>query len=232
MAELFDHDAMKMEETVPAIVEESLVSKAIDKGLDAESIKMLIELANKQEDRRAKQDFDYNFSQMQSELPAITKTAKGYNYMYARLEDLQKLCNPIISKHGFSYSWREESIDSGKRTILSIKGYGYVQENFFDAPILTGTTQMNSVQVAGAMSTYGRRYTFIAGFGLTVEGEDNDAEFDVNEELQKYITLINTAPDIKRLSEVFSEAWNAYKTNKIAAKILSSSKDARKKALA
>ena len=232
MAELFNHDAVKMEETSPAIVEESLVSKAIDKGLDAESIKMLIELANKQEDRKAKQDFDYHFSLMQSELPAISKSAKGYNYMYARLEDLQRVCNPIISKHGFSYSWREESIESGKRTILSIRGYGYVQENFFDAPVLTGNSQMNPVQVAGAMSTYGRRYTFIAGFGLTVEGEDNDAEFNVDEELQKYITLINTAPDIKRLSEVFSEAWNAYKTNKIAAKILSASKDARKKALA
>ena len=33
----------------------------------------------------------------------------------------------------------------------------------------------NAIQIAGAQSTYGRRYTFVAGFGIVLEGEDSDA---------------------------------------------------------
>ena len=207
MPELFEQEAVKMETDVAVVPDTNpMIMAAIDGKLDAESIKMLIELSNKQEDRRAKQEFDSNFSAMQSELPSIAKSAKGYDYKYARIEDLQRACNPIISKYGFSYSWREETIPTGKRTILAIHGHGYTRENFFDAPELTGTKQMNPIQVAGAMSTYGRRYTFIAGLGLTVEGEDSDAFISddagsLTIDLREYINSGKLTPEAVKVIE-------------------------------
>ena len=207
MADLFDATPTDI---VP--VDNSLLMKAVENKMDAESIRMLVELANKQEDRRAKQDFDFNFSRMQSSFPSIVKGKSALNrdgstmYKYAPLEELQAICNPIISAHGFSYSWKEEAIEAGKRTILSIRGYGHVQENYFDAPMIQGTGITNPIQVAGIMSTYGKRYTFISGFGLTVAGEDTDGAIPTDEgaltiDLREYINSGKLTADAVKVIE-------------------------------
>jgi hypothetical protein len=204
--ELFPvEDAKPMTDVAIVEADAPLVRLAIENKADPSVIERLVDLMNKQEDRRAKQEFDLHFAAMQAELPIITKRKEAKNqsevmYVYAPLEVLQRACNPIISRHGFSYSWREEAIEGkSKRTILAIRGYGHVQENYFDAPEISGTSRMNPIQVAGAMSSYGRRYTFIAGFGLTVEGEDLDGqtldEGSLRMDLQEYIKSGKLSPE-------------------------------------
>ena len=153
----------------------SLLHMAIDKNLDVERLRQLIDLRAQEEARQAKLAFDEHFSQMQAEFQAVKRSKQGYGYKYAPVEALQSAYGPIIAKHGFSYRWREEMIEGGvKRTIMTTSGWGHSQENTFDCPPLDGTERMNQVQIMGAMSTYGRRYTFIAGFGAIVEDEDDD----------------------------------------------------------
>ena len=152
-----------------------LMEKAVESG-NIETIDRLLTLRAREEERQARLAYSRCFSAMQAEFVACKRDKKGYDYSYAPIETLQKAYGPIIAKHGFSYRWREETIETGKRCVMTIShAEGHSEENYFDIPALVGTKQMNAVQIAGAQSTYGRRYTFIAGFGVIIEDEDSDA---------------------------------------------------------
>ena len=151
-----------------------LIAMAVENGADVDKLEKLIALKNQEEERAARRAFDVNFTAMQAEFTPVGKSKKGHGYKYAPIETLQKHHNASITAHGFSYRWREEAIKAGKRCIMRISGWGHSEENSFDIPPLEGTDRMNEVQVVGAMSTYGRRYTFISGFGIIIEDEDDD----------------------------------------------------------
>jgi hypothetical protein len=159
---------------VEANAGDRLIALAIEHGADVDKLEKLIALKNQEEERAAKKEFDIHFTDMQAEFTAVAKSKQGHGYKYAPIEVLQKHYNEGITSHGFSYRWREEAVDTGKRCIMRISGWGHAEENSFDIPKLQGTNRMNDVQAAGAMSTYGRRYTFVAGFGVIIEDEDDD----------------------------------------------------------
>ncbi len=163
---------------------DSLVRLAIEKGIDVDNLQRLINMRNAEIERQAKLDFQTNFAIMQSRFGSVSREKQGYGYKYAPIELLQKTFGPIIAEHGFSYSWREslvENMPDWKRCILTISGYGYSQENHFDIPPVERTKQMNAVQAVGAMSTYGRRYSFISGFGIIIDDEDPDGRVLVSD---------------------------------------------------
>jgi hypothetical protein len=155
---------------------DEIMLRAIETG-NVDALEKLIDLRAKEEARQAQLTFEEEFANMQASFTPIkrTKKNKGTSSNYAPLDELQKHFGPTISKHGFSYRWDEENYEGGKKTTMFISGYGHTKENSFFVPQLEGTRAMNSVQVAASMSTYGQRYTFVAGFGITIEGEDTDA---------------------------------------------------------
>lgn len=158
-----------------------LMNIALQSGT-VEQLEKLIELKNGEEERAAKKKFDLNFSKMQAEFKPAQRSKAGDKAKYAPVETLQKQYGPIIADHKFAYRWSETPVgEGGLRVKLSISGYGYTQENFKDLPAYepdkggtSGKPIMNSLQAEGARSTYGRRYTFISGFGLIIEDEDDD----------------------------------------------------------
>lgn len=229
-----DLPAVKEADAVAAAHQGDLVAMAIDRDLDIEKLRALIEMRNQQEERENKRAFDAAFARMQSQFETVRRTKKGHDYKYAPLEVLQKAYGPVISRNGFSYRWREEAIEGGgKRTIMRISGYGHAEENYFDAPKLEGTRAMNAVQVAGAMSTYGRRYTFLSGFGVIVEDEDDDGRPLGAEDVKRIspaIAQIKAASDAEELKEVFFAAYQATTDNALR-KLLTDAKDERKREL-
>jgi len=203
MSDLFEQDAVPM---IPdhgkAVVASELTSdKLLAMGLDKVGLEVLerfIALRNAEEERRARIAFEEHFSKMRAELPGVAKKKDNgaTKSKYAPVEDIQRACDPVIHAHGFSYSWREEALpnDTGKRVWMDISGYGHTRSNFFDCPKISGNNAQNPIQVAGAMSTYGRRYTFISGFGIIVEGEDSDGQISdditiLRLEMGKYLEM-------------------------------------------
>ena len=160
--------------------EDKLLAMVLEKG-NIEVLERFIALREREQERQAHLAFDEHFALLQADLQPVVKSKIAKNgdkkmYAYAPLDALQTACNPVIFKHGFSYTWREEALEEkAKRTILIISGWGWSRETSFDSPLITGTNVQNAIQVAGAQSTYGRRYTFVAGFGIVLEGEDSDA---------------------------------------------------------
>jgi len=209
-------DAVPME--APTDPNDRMIWLAIQGNADVEKLERLIALKNSEEARQAKKAFDEHFAVMQSEFTAVKKGSEAYNadkkqvmYKYAPLDVLQKHFNPIIHKHGFSYRWREEGIESGKRCVLRISGYGHSEENFFDVPKIDGTRQMNAIQVVGAMSTYGERYTFIGGFGLIIENEDNDATFEDGVKYAEQIKMLDAETDLEPLKALGKKFYRELK---------------------
>jgi hypothetical protein len=151
-----------------------------DAGDRVALMEKLIAMKYADEDRQARLLFEEHFAQMQAVLPVVTKRKEngGSKSKYAPIEDIQAQWDPIIRSHGFSYSWREEVVPEfdGKRILLDVMGYGHTKTNYFDSPRIDGNSAQNKIQVAGAMSTYGRRYTFVSGMGGRVEGEDSDGQ--------------------------------------------------------
>ena len=193
-----------------------LLKMAIDKDLDVEKFKQLIDLQNQQEERQCKKDFDFHFAKMQKEFKPVQRTKSGYSNKYAPLEDLQTQYSPIISDHGFSYKWKELTIDTGKRVILIITGYGYTDsDTTFDVPNLEKTNQMNSIQVLAAMSSYGKRYTFTSGFGIIIEDEDTDGNLTFNDgvEYAEQIVWLKSCTSKADLLDVFKKIVEELKKN-------------------
>jgi len=183
-----------------------LIRLAIDRDADIDKLERLIALRDREEAKNAKRDFDLAFAAMQSEFKAVGRSKQGYDYRYAPIEVLQRAYGPIIADHGFSYRWREEAIENGgKRCIMTVTGHGHSEETSFDVPKIDGTKQMNPVQVAGAMSTYGRRYTFIAGFGVIIDDEDDDAgslSFDDGVSYSEYVNALEAETDLESLRQI------------------------------
>ena len=204
---------------------DQLMLKVIESG-SVESLERFIALKEREESRHAALEFDKHFSEMQAGFGTVERTKKGYGYAYAPLEELQRAYNPVIFEHGFSYSWNEEAIESGKRCTMKISGYGSSRSNSFDIPPLTGTKQMNPVQIAGAMSTYGRRYSFISGFGVIIADEDTDAvpeapATDVSDRIQR----LKACKDLKELMKAWTEIYPTVTGDARAIGILSAVKD-------
>lgn len=208
-------------------------------SLTAHDLEVVVGLYREQQEREAKRVFDEHFAVMQAEFKPVQRTKKGDKARYAPLDELQKEYGPIIAKHGFSYRWSEESIADGKLdVILTISGYGHSQSNHKILPAYipdTGNTSgkpiMNDLQAEGARSTYGQRYTFIAGFGLIIEDMDSDGALTFEDGL-KYaaeITLIRESADMEQLQANFAMTYKKLDTE--GRQIISREKDKRKKEL-
>jgi len=208
-----------------------LMLKVVESG-NIEALERFIQLRERETSRQASLLFDEHFSIMQAEFGAVARSKKAYGYNYAPLEALQRSYNPVIFKHGFSYSWDEEAIEGGKRCTMKISGHGSSRSNSFDIPQLDpvvsreGKVKQNAVQVAGAMSTYGRRYSFISGFGVIIDDEDHDAvtqeeATDVSERVQK----LKACKDLKELMAAWTEIYPTVTGDARAIGILSAVKD-------
>ena len=213
---------------------ESLLQMAISQDIDVEKLDKLIELKNREEERQCKKDFDYHFAEMQRKFKPVKKSKEGYGYNYAPLEQLQKEYGDIIAQHGFAYRWREEPLnEGGKRIVLIISGWGHTDEKTtFDIPALDATKQQNKAQVLGSMTTYGKRYTFMSGFGIIVEDEDDDTaslNFEDGVQYSNEIQQIRSCSTLDELKEVFGLLYKSL--DRQGKQIITIEKDKKKKGL-
>ena len=152
--------------------------------INPETLRQFIEIFREEQNWQSNLLFDRAFAAMQAEFSPVKKgrpvrdKSGKIAYYYAALEDLQNQFGPTIAKHGFSYSFSDSALpdtNGWRRVTIRIAGHGAARESSADMPPVQGTRLMSAQQCLGAQNTYARRYAFISGFGLVVEGEDNDA---------------------------------------------------------
>jgi hypothetical protein len=203
--ELFPNLPATKEETAPAVTrEDALLSTVLASG-NIEVLERYIALRKSEEERQAAILFDQDFSKLQAELPAVAKSKdnKGTRSKYAPLEDCQAKWDPFIQRNGFAYSWRYEPQDNGDlRVFIDIRKHGHVRTAYVDMPVMQGVTSregnavQNPLQVQGVRMSYGRRYSYAAGFGGRIEGEDSDGQItDDVEQLRLDLTALTEERD-------------------------------------
>lgn len=221
---------------------EQLLKLAIDKDLDVAKLEKLIDLANQQEERAAKRDFDEHFAAMQKQLipvskdRAVTNEAGKELYQYATLDQVIATVGPILTDHGFSYRWEEESILEGKekRVTCIISGWGFEKRTTIDIPIQPSTKFTNQVQQRGSATKYGMRYSFKAAVGIVDEAEDNDARgSEEREEIyREYISAIRECETQEKLKRVYNGIFKALEGDEHGRSIMREVKNQQKEKIA
>jgi len=170
---------------------ESLIAKAIESNVPIETMERLLAMRTQLKEEAAREAFQRDFANMQSELSEIQKTkivkdkAGKKLYSYAPLESIIKQTKGVIAKYGFSYDFDTENSENGQsiKIICAVSHVeGFTKKKIISIPIDKG--YMTEIQKTGSTITYGKRYCFCNAFGIMTGDEDTDANVgapDTNE---------------------------------------------------
>jgi len=179
-----------------------LLEKAIEKGLDVDSLNKLMEMQFMYDEREAKKAFDESLSRFQSICPTIKREKEvkynQVNYKYATLEAIRDQIREALNECGFSYRWSItdrtlETVDGKADAIqadcILTHVQGHSEHNAMTAyPDTSGSK--NSIQSRGSTVTYLQRYTLIGVLGLTSADSDTDGQGTGGFDLLQYNALV------------------------------------------
>lgn len=153
-----------------------LIQMAVEKG-QMDSIERLMDLQERWEANAARKAYFAAMAQFKQECPGIEKRGKADRYEYPKLEDIQTVVTPILSKHGLSVSFDAEQGEGTLRSIIHISHVsGHVETRHFTVPIPKGRGT-NAAQDMGAANSYARRYGLANALDLRILGVDNDGHY-------------------------------------------------------
>ena len=162
---------------------ENMVSSG---NFDVSVARELIEMQKDIMKQQAIINFNHDFALMSKRIPVIAKSKKAHTTMYAPLEDIVKVVQPILSEHGFSvsFSTQQNSLDSVTVTCTLMHKDGHSTSTELQLPTKAVNSSMNAMQAIGAAITYGKRYT-ISGLLNISTGDDCNNGFAVNAKTSK-----------------------------------------------
>lgn len=155
-----------------------MVEKALTSGAGVEVLERLLALQERWEVGLAKKSFSNAMSEMRAELPKILKDHKvsfgTTNYKHEDLGDMVESLNPVMSKHGLSFSWRTENptLTTVKVTCIVTHRDGHSEETSLIGPNDTSGGK-NAIQGIGSSTSYLERYTLKAILGMASSHDDD-----------------------------------------------------------
>jgi hypothetical protein len=155
---------------------------AKDPNVPVDKLERLVSLQERVMAKNAEAEFHAALSEMQAELPTIGERggikdrAGNVQSSYALWEDVNRAILPILKKHGFSLTFRQES----KENAICVTGVlahrnGHSERTSITLPADTSGSK-NAVQAVGSSVSYGKRYTAGMLLNLTSCGEDDDGK--------------------------------------------------------
>lgn len=183
--EIIQKPSAAMAPAAPESNIEILLRAAVESKLDVASIKELVALKNAEEDRLAKRAFSVSMAAFRGDMPAIRKSMPGQHGvthagtktrgMFAPIDTITPILDPVASKHGFWYRFNRE-VYEGKDYIACIVTHvgGHEEKSRFPAPADTGPGR-SAIQAVASGESYARRYSLTAAFAITCADPDDDA---------------------------------------------------------
>ncbi len=156
-----------------------LLEKAIEKGLEIESLEKLMDLQERWEKGQAVKAFHNAMTQFQANKPKLIKSKQAdfgpgkAKYNYNPLPKIQEAVDPILSECGLSYRWeRKESPNLIRITCVVSHVDGHSEETWMEAgPDASGGK--NPLHAIGSARSYMKRYTLEDAFGLSSDDDDD-----------------------------------------------------------
>lgn len=175
-------------------------------SVDVDKLTKLYDLQKQWEANEAKKDFDRAMSAFRAEVPAIKKTRKAHNSMYAGLAETLAVIQHILSKHGLSHSWRNDQA-GGAITVTCIVSHnsGHSEQTSMIAESDKSGSK-NSIQAIGSTTTYLQRYTLFSILGLASTDDDDDGSGSSAVDIDQIITLMESAKTLAQLDSAAKHA--------------------------
>lgn len=155
---------------------------ASDPNVDVQKVEKLLDMYERIVARQALSAYNAALAKMQPELPIIgerggIKDRQGeVQIRYALWEDIVGIITPILSKHGFSLSFRTAGIEGGVLvTGVLAHAAGHIEQTSLPVELDT-TGSKNKVQAMGSSVSYGQRYTARALLNLRTGDVDDDGK--------------------------------------------------------
>ena len=163
---------------------DALIALAIQHGSAIDAIERLVALRDKQNAEVARNAYNAAMSHFQSECPTVEKKKEAKDgrgvvmYKFATLENIVEAVAPLLSRHGFSYTFKN---DQTEKDIIEVScvvthALGHSETTTFKVPTSGGTSMMSAPQKIASALTFAKRYTFTGAFGIVSGDEDKDGK--------------------------------------------------------
>lgn len=162
---------------------QTLLSIAIEKGVDVVQLEKLMDLQERWEKKEAKKAFLTAMSLFQSKVPELkknkkvdfaTKTGGRMVYNYAELGEIDATIKDALAECGLSKKWEIADIDGQIAVSCIVSHTGGHSEVTTMKAEKDASGQMNGIQQRGSAITYLQRYTLIGALGITTASNDVD----------------------------------------------------------
>jgi hypothetical protein len=170
----------------------ALMHMAIDRGLPAAELKELFALHERMTDREAANEFNRALAAFRAECPKIhqnrtaqitTSSGGSYSFTYAELDEITRIVDPILVKHGFSYTWDSETNEKALLTSTFILTHvnGHSRRTHFTVPT-ENKSGMSPQQKIGAADSFAKRKSMCNGLGIVTTDNEIDPQAEAEAE--------------------------------------------------
>ena len=151
------------------------------RGVPVETIKEMVGLVERFEDRKARKVFVQSFLEFRKACPVLVKSRPVVDkhgkhlYDYANFEDVVRAVEMVLLANGFTYRFDSEELESGKvKTTCTLEHVGgHSVQASFTCRVMTGSSLMSNTQCDGGTVSTGKRYALLAALGIPTEGDDD-----------------------------------------------------------
>jgi len=181
-------------DAIPAIAQSevgatlAVLHKAVESGVDADSLSKILDMQERILDRAAAQEFADALAEFQNDCPLMqrtstasiaTKSGAKYSYKFAALDEIAKTIQPVLHRHGFSYSWDCE-VEGAIMTVTCTLRHrnGHRESAKFVCPTESSSPGMSPQQKNAGALTFAKRQSLTAVLGLTMTDPDTDGASD------------------------------------------------------
>lgn len=199
----------------------ALMMAALEKGEGAvAALEKLVELEGTVAKREAERIFGEQFAAFRRALPEIPRNKKGAvrdgrAIMYADLETIQPIVDPILAEHGFFYRFTTEPSKDGQWLIVTCTLHheaGHSEKSSMPVP-MTSIPKASKAQEATGTRTYGKRLALsdVLGIATTDEADGAGPGEKINgataDELKKLAKDLGASRIAKLLALFGAETW-------------------------
>jgi hypothetical protein len=220
-----------------------LLSLAIRDKANIDVIERLAALQEKAMAKDAESQFNLAMNAAQGEIPRIAPDLNNTqtSSKYASYKALDRVVRPVYLKHGFSLSF--DTADTG--TPETVRATCYVSHRAghtrkYQSPLMPadgkgpkGGDVMSKTHATGAAMSYAMRYLLKYIFNIAIGEEDTDGNNYKLDNMEMRFDEIAKAEDLRALSAIFTEHYQAAKKEKDGPAMLAliNARDERKKEL-
>lgn len=150
---------------------------ALNPDLPVEKMEKLLDMQLRILAMESQQAFAAALSKLQNELPILAERGEvSGRYRYALWEDIVGTITPILSRHGFSLSFRTTSTKDSV-TVVGVLQHsaGHKEQTELTLP-LDNSGNKPAIQALGSSTSYGKRYTASALLNLRTGEKDDDGQ--------------------------------------------------------